>query len=100
MWYAPFCSHTKAVYTPKGVVPHAALLGQGCPHCPIFLTAASRRSGDRVSVPLWLTTLSGQLPVIGLVGRYPTNYLIGRRPLHQLLKLSLTSANDLKRMRY
>ena len=25
-------------------------------------------------MPFWLTTLSGQLPVIGLVGHYPTNY--------------------------
>jgi hypothetical protein len=32
-------------------------------------------------VPVWGTTLSGPLPVIGLVGRYPTNYLMGRRPL-------------------
>ena len=68
-----FCSPRKAVYNPKAVIPHAALLGQGCPHCPIFLTAASRRSGDRLSVPLWLTTLSGQLPVIALVSRYLTN---------------------------
>ena len=87
MRYGPCSSLTKAVYTPKGVLPHAALLGQGCPHCPIFLTAASRRSGDRVSVPLWLTTLSGQLPVIGLVGFYPTNYLIGRRPPLEHIKL-------------
>ena len=53
--------------------------GQACAHCRLLLIAASRRSGVRVSVPLWLTTFSGQLPVIGLVGRYPTNYLIGRR---------------------
>ncbi len=50
-------------------------------HCARFPTAASRRSPARVSVPVWLTTLSGQLPVVGLVGRYPTNYLIGRRPI-------------------
>ena len=30
-------------------------------------------------MPLWLTTLSSQLLVVGLVGRYPTNYLISRR---------------------
>ena len=30
---------------------------------------------------MWLATLSGQLPVIGLVSFYPTNYLIGRKPL-------------------
>ena len=61
--------------------PHAALLGQGCPHCPIFPTAASRRSLDRVSVPMWPITLSGRLPIVGLVGRYLTNYLMGREPL-------------------
>ena len=43
-----------------------------CP-LPIFPTAASRRSLDRVSVPVWLMTLSDQLPVVALVGRYPTN---------------------------
>ena len=30
---------------------------------------------------MWLTILSDQLPVIGLVSLYPTNYLIGRKPL-------------------
>ena len=30
---------------------HAAWLDQASAHCPIFLTAASRRSLDRVSVP-------------------------------------------------
>ncbi len=30
---------------------------------------------------MWLTTLSGQLPINALVGRYPTNKLIGRNPL-------------------
>src|SRR5690349_18847915 len=52
------------VYNPKAFIPHAASLGQACAHCPRFPTAASRRSLDRVSVPVWLTTLSGQLPVI------------------------------------
>ncbi len=74
-------SPTTAVYTLAGFFPHAASRGQAFAHCRLFLIAASRRSEGRVSVPLWLTTLSGQLPVIGLVGRYPTNYLIGRRPL-------------------
>ncbi len=32
----------------------------------------------RVAVPLWLTILSDQLPVVALVGFYPTNKLIGR----------------------
>ena len=34
-----------------------------------------------MSVPVWGATLSGPLPVAGLVGHYPTNYLMGRRPL-------------------
>ena len=54
-------SRRKGVYTPKGVIPHAALLRQGCPH--------------------WLAVLSDQLPIIATVGRYPTVQLIGRRPL-------------------
>ena len=54
------------------------MLGQAFAHCPIFPTAASRRSLDRVSVPVWPITLSGRLPIVGLVGRYLTNYLMGR----------------------
>ena len=74
--------------TLSAVVPHAGWLGQGCPHCPIFLTAASRRSRVRVSVPVWGSTLSRPLPINGLVGRYPTNYLIGRTPLpHRIAPL-------------
>ena len=34
-----------------------------------------------MSVPVWGTTLSGPLPVVGLVGHYRTNYLMGRSPL-------------------
>jgi len=60
---------------------HAAWLDQGFPHCPIFPTAASRRSLGLVSVPVWLIVLSDQLPIVGLVRRYHTNYLIGRGPL-------------------
>ena len=51
------------VYDPKAFILHAALLRQGFPHCARFLTAASRRSLDRVSVPVWLIILSDQLPV-------------------------------------
>src|SRR4029079_12049926 len=80
--YCPPSSPRKAVYTPKSVIPHAALLRQGCPHCGKFLAAASRRSRGRVSVPVWLAVLSDQLPITALVGRYPTNQLIGRSPLH------------------
>ena len=67
------------LYNPKAFFTHAALLDQGCPHCPIFPTAASRRSLGRVSVPVWLIILSDQLPIVALVGLYPTNQLIGHR---------------------
>ncbi len=56
----------------------AAWLRQSCLHCAIFLTAASRRSLDRVSVPVWLIILSDQLLIIALVSRYLTNKLIKR----------------------
>src|SRR5215210_8420817 len=61
------------VYTPRGVLPHAASLRQPCGHCARFPTAASRRSLGRLSVPMWLAILSDQLPVDALVGRYPAN---------------------------
>ena len=63
----------KEVYNPKAVIPHAVLLRQACAHCGKFLTAASRRSLGRVSVPVWLIVLSNQLLIIALVGLYPTN---------------------------
>ena len=71
--YRPSSPPGKAVYTPKGSVLHAASLGQACAHCQNSLTAASRRSLGRVSVPVWLAVLSDQLRITALVGRYPTN---------------------------
>ncbi len=70
--------HLTELYDPKAFLTHAALLRQGFPHCARFLTAASRRSLDRVSVPVWLIILSDQLTVVALVGHYPTNKLIVR----------------------
>ena len=67
------------LYDPKAFITHAAPLGQACAHCPIFPTAASRRSLGRVSVPVWLVVLSDQLPVIALVSFYLANKLIGQR---------------------
>ncbi len=58
---------------PEGFITHAASLRQAFAHCAIFPTAASRRSLDRVSVPVWLSILLDQLPVIALVGHYLTN---------------------------
>ena len=69
----------KVLYNPRAFITHAALLDQGCPHCPIFPTAASRRSLGRVSVPVWLIILSDQLWIIALVSFYLTNQLIQRR---------------------
>ena len=69
------------VYNPKAVIPHAASLRQAFAHCARFLTAASRRSLGRVSVPVWLDILSDQLPVVALVSRYLTNKLIGREAI-------------------
>ena len=63
----------KGVYNPKAVIPHAASLRQASAHCAIFPTAASRRSLDRVSVPVWPIILSDRLPIFALVSRYPTN---------------------------
>ncbi len=68
-----FSSPPKELYNPKAFITHAALLDQGCPHCPKFPTAASRRSLGRVSVPVWLVVLSDQLLIVALVGSYPTN---------------------------
>ncbi len=68
-----YSSHLTGLYDPKAFFTHAALLGQGFPHCPKFPTAASRRSLDRISVPVWLIILSDQLPIVALVGRYPAN---------------------------
>ncbi len=71
-------SHLAELYDPKAFITHAALLRQAFAHCAKFLTAASRRSLDRVSVPVWLIILSDQLPIVALVGHYPTNKLMGR----------------------
>ena len=76
-----YSSPSTELYNPKAFITHAASLRQAFAHCARFPTAASRRSLDRVSVPVWLFILSDQLPVLALVGYYPTNKLIGRGPL-------------------
>ena len=68
-----YSSRLTGLYDPKAFFTHAALLRQPCGHCAKFLTAASRRSLARVSVPVWLVILSDQLTIIALVGHYPTN---------------------------
>ncbi len=69
------------LYNPKAFITHAALLRQAFAHCAKFPTAASRRSLDRVSVPVWLIILSDQLTIEALVGHYPTNKLMVRGPI-------------------
>ena len=68
-----FSSLSTVLYNPRAFVTHAALLRQAFAHCAKFPTAASRRSLDRVSVPVWLIILSDQLPIVALVSHYLTN---------------------------
>ena len=74
-------SRITELYNPKTFIVHAALLRQTFVHCGRFPTAASRRSLDRVSVPVWPFILSDRLLIVALVGRYLTNQLIRRKPL-------------------
>ena len=73
MFTATVSSRPKELYNPKAFFTQAAWLDQGCPHCPKFPTAASRRSLGRVSVPVWLIILSDQLRIVALVSLYLTN---------------------------
>ena len=73
-----FSSPLKVLYNPQAFFTHAASLDQAFAHCPIFPTAASRRSLGRVSVPVWLIILSDQLRIVALVSLYLTNKLILR----------------------
>jgi hypothetical protein len=63
----------KKFTTRSAFILHAAWLDQSCLHCPIFLTAASRRSRVRVSVPVWGIILSDPLLIVALVSRYLAN---------------------------
>ena len=63
----------KKFTTHRALFLHAAWLVQTSVHWPIFLTAASRRSLDRVSVPMWGTFLSEPLDIVALVCRYHSN---------------------------
>ncbi len=87
-------SHKTKVYNPKTFFPHAALLGQAFAHCPIFPTAASRRSLDRISVPMWPFNLSVRLLIVDLVSRYLTNYLIRCEPIFQRIAPLMSMSCD------
>ena len=73
MLLSKFSSLAKELYNPKAFFTHAEWLDQAFAHCPKFPTAASRRSLDRVSVPVWLVVLSDQLLIVALVSLYLTN---------------------------
>ena len=68
-----YSSLPTGLYNPKAFITHAASLRQTFVHCARFPTAASRRSLDRVSVPVWLIILSDQLSIVALVSHYLTN---------------------------
>ena len=70
-------------YSPKTFFNHAALLRQAFAHCAKFLTAASRRSLGRISVPVLVIILSNHLLIVALVSHYLTNKLIIRRPIQK-----------------
>ena len=82
----------KEVYSPEAFIPHAALLRQAFAHCGKFPTAASRRSLDRVSVPVCLIILSNQILIVALVSHYLTNKLIRRELIPRQSKLFHLSA--------
>ena len=69
----PDSSRATGVYDPKTFLPHAASLRQAFAHCARFPTAASRRSLDRVSVPVCPIILSDRIPIVALVVHYTTN---------------------------
>ena len=61
---------------PEGLLHTRGMAASGLrPLCNIP-HAASLRSLDRVSVPVWLVILSDQLGIVALVSRYLTNKLI------------------------
>ena len=64
-------SQLTVLYDPKTFIAHAASHCHPCGHCKRSSTAASRRSLGSVSVPMWLTILSDQLPVKSLGGPLP-----------------------------
>ncbi len=73
LFVRPYSSLPTGLYNPKAFITHAASLRQAFAHCAKFPTAASRRSLDRVSVPVWPIILSDRLPVSALVSHYLTN---------------------------
>ena len=90
----------KQFTTHRAVFLHAAWLDQSSLHCPIFLTAASRRSLVRVSVPVWGIILSEPLDIEVLVSRYLTNKLMSRMPIFNRRSFKLKRMPFLITMEY
>ncbi len=86
------------VYDPKAFILHAASLCQAFAHCKRSSTAASRRSLGSVSVPVWLTILSDQLPV-SLGGPLPHQLADGTRAPLRVAGLAVPTFNhpDMRR---
>ncbi len=63
----------KRALQPEGLLHSRGIAGSGLRPLSKFPTAASRRSLDRVSVPVWLVVLSDQLLIEALVSFYLTN---------------------------
>ncbi len=85
-------SELTELYDPKAFIAHAASHCHPCGHCKRFSTAASRRSLGSVSVPVWLTILSDQLPVKCL-GR-PLPYQQADRTRAHLQAISLVKTRS------
>ncbi len=64
---------TESALQPEGLLRTRGMAGSGLRPLPKIPTAASRRSLDRVSVPVWLIVLSDQLWIVALVSLYLTN---------------------------
>ena len=87
-------SSTKGLYDLISLrLTHSVLLDQAFAHCQIFLTAASRGSLGRISVPVWPITRKGRLRIVGLVSYSLTNYLIRRK----LIKQRVIATNMLRK---
>ena len=66
-------------------------LDQAFAHCPIFLTAATRKRLGRVSVPVWWIVLSDPLRIFGLVEHLP-HQLPNPKKAHLLAFLNFLEA--------
>ncbi len=82
-------SQLTVLYDPKAFIAHAASHCHPFGHCKRFSTAASRRSLGSVSVPMWLTILSDQLPVKSLGGPLPRQQADRKRDHPQAVGLAV-----------